>query len=683
MRKIFSKKALGFIVILLLFVLFFAYKLNLDLLEAYERNQSAIIRDRNGNIIAVLPNERGHYAVYAEEVPGHIEEILLLKEDRYFRWHIGINPWSSLRAGAYQLGIGDRKASSTISQQLAKVLLENEFERTALNKIKETAYAFALELFQSKDDILKMYSNSVYFGHQSQGIKEASRLYFNLDPEFLSRAQAIQLLSSINHPLRNNPAAPSNADHALVLAERFSLQLDGKIYYQEEVEKNMELRQRVSESFFEIKEIIAEDEFSDLTVDENITKAVREIVRRNINELSSKNVSHGAVIILRVPENEILALVGSPNPYSRIEGQQINMLGKERAIGSTIKPFIYLKAFEKGIRPYTLIDDREYKYVTLMGFPLYPKNFDYQYRGLVSVHYALSNSLNVPTVKALEYVGLEDFYRFLQEDLLIKPVQKIENYQLGIALGSFEMSLYELARIFTIFTNEGKLKDLKISASQSFPEKRLVDEKYVQLVNRILNDRKRGIEQFGFHGELNLFQDNYALKTGTSRDFRDSWIMGYTPDFLVGVWVGNADLSPTDEVSGQAGAGKIWAETMQLLFHSEYNKKTPFDFSLTEEFVREDDVFFGLPDDRIDYRLFLLTEKEGNVILSPHNNDYFLFKKDMEITLLAGSEVSWYVNEELIAVNKPVTKFSPALPGVYKIEARSAELYEEIFITVN
>ncbi len=682
MRKIFSKKTLGFVAIFFLFALFFFYQLNLNLLEAYERNQSEIIRDRNGNIIAVLPNQRGYYAVYTEEVPGHIEDTLLLKEDRYFRWHPGINPLSTLKAGAFRLGIGDRKASSTISQQLAKVLLENEFERTPFNKLKETVYALALETFQSKDDILKMYANSVYFGHQTQGVKEASNFYFNLDPEFLSTAQTVQLLSSINHPLRNNPASSLNAEHSLALAEHFSLQLDGKINQKEEVAENMKLRQRISESFFEIKDVSAVRDSCELTIDEGLTKEIRDIVRRHIEDLRPKNVSHGAVIVLNVPENEVLALVGSPNPYSRIEGQQINMLMRERAIGSTIKPFIYLKAFERGMRPYTLLDDREYKYITLLGFPLYPKNFDYQYRGLVSAHYSLSNSLNVPTVKTLEYAGLEDFYYFLEKDLLIEPVQDIENYQLGIALGSFEMSLYELARVFTIFANEGRLKDLKISSCQFFPEKKIADEEYIQLVNKILNDRKRGIEQFGFHGELNLFQDNYAVKTGTSRDFRDSWVIGYTPDFLVGVWAGNADLSPTDGVSGQAGAGKIWAETMQLLFHSEYNKKTPFDFSLIEEFVKEGDVFYGLPPDNIDYHLNVVLDQDGTMILSPHNNDRFLFKEGMEITLLADREAFWRINGELLAENKNLFKFSPPSSGIYRIEAKTDQIQEEVFITV-
>lgn len=683
MKKIFSKKSLGFLAVFLLAVSFLGCRLNLELLQIYESNQSRIIRDRKGEIVAVLPNERGYYAVYADEVPERLEELLLLKEDRCFRWHIGVNPWSTLRALGYQLGIGDRKASSTITQQLVKVLLENEFERTAPNKIKETAYALALEAFQSKDDILKMYVNSVYFGQQAQGIQEASNLYFDLDPELLSDAQILQLLSSVNRPLTDNPGEPSNAERALFLAEHFSVEPEGKICRQEEVQENIQARQRVSESFFEIKEVIGREEFSDLTIDESLNRAVREVVRRNIEILRPKNVSHAAVVVLKVPENEILALVGSPNPYSRLEGQQINMVLRPRAIGSTVKPFIYLKAFEKGMRPYTLIDDREYKYLTALGFPLYPKNFDYQYRGLVSVHYALSNSLNVPAVKTLEYAGLEDFYDFLQEDLLVEPVQEIANYQLGIALGTFETSLYELARIFTIFTNGGVLKDVKISPDQDFAGKKVADEAYIQLVNKILNDRKRGIEQFGFRSELNLFQDNYALKTGTSRDFRDSWIVGYTPDFLVGVWVGNADLSPTDEVSGQAGAGKIWAETMQLLFHSEYNKKTPLDFSLIEGFEEDGEVFYGLPGDDIDYHLSILMEDDEAIILAPHNNDRFLFKEGMEITLAADREVSWYANDVLIEKDKTLAKFSPLLPGTYKIGAEAEDASEELFIIVD
>src|SRR3989338_2381195 len=135
---------------------------------------------------------------------------------------------------------------------------------------------------------------------------------------------------------------------------------------------------------------------------------------------------------------------------------------KPRPVGSTIKPFIYLKGFEKGLRPYTLVNDREYKFPIATGFPLYPKNYDGAYRGIVPLHEALSGSLNVPTVKTLEYVSLSDFYSFLEHTLGFKPLQTWDSYQYGIALGGLEMDPLTLAHLMTTFGNQGELTPLKL-----------------------------------------------------------------------------------------------------------------------------------------------------------------------------------------------------------------------------
>ena len=414
-----------------------------------------------------------------------------------------------------------------------------------------------------------------------------------------------------------------------------------------------------------------------LTIDEEITKNIRDIVKRNIDELKIKNANNAAVVVIKLPENEILSLIGSPDPFSMEEGYKINMLSEPRAIGSTIKPFIYLNAFEKGLRPYTLVDDREYKYITAIGFPLYPKNFDYKYRGEVTLHYSLSNSLNVPAVKVLEYVGLEDFYKFLEQDLKFKPVQDLHNYQLGIALGALEMSLLDLSHYFTIFPNEGILKELKIDKNNnSASDKKIADEKYIQLINKILNDRRTGIEQFGLKSELNLFQGNYALKTGTSRDYKDSWVIGFTPDFLVGVWVGNADSSPTEEVSGQIGAGAIWSEIMNLLLNSEYNKKTPFRFNLLKDFNNEGNIEYGLEGDNYEKAKIALKENDSSIILNPHNGDNFVLENNTQIIFQAKEKVKWYINSEFFGEEEKII-FPPSKTGQYKITAQTPEGREE------
>jgi penicillin-binding protein 1C len=678
MRTIFKKLFILFSLILLFSFLIWTYFQQKFLTEIYQKQKSTVIRDRNGEIIVVLPNQKGYRNQPVQEIPKRFKELLIKKEDRYFYYHLGFNPFSIFQEGISRLGFGSRKGSSTITQQLVKILLGKEKERNFKNKILELFSAISLEIFKSKEEILRMYVNSIYFGNQVQGIKEASQFYFGVSPEFLTDGQILQLLATISSPTENNPLKSANKEIAKDLAQRLKLDSSHLVFEDlNQVKKNFE-NYSENEIAFELKPFLSKLNSNQLTIDKELTKKLREIVRRNIEELKFKNAKHAALIVIKLPENEILALIGSPNPSSLESGYQINMLEKPRPVGSTIKPFIYLKAFEKGLRPYTLVEDREYKYITALGFPLYPKNFDWKYRGEVNLHYALSNSLNVPAVKVLEYVGLENFYQFLEKDLGFKPVQDFRNYQLGIALGVLEMNLIDLAKYFTIFPNQGILKDLKIDFTQKQSEKIISRPEYIELVNKILSDRKTGIEQFGLKSDLNLFQENYALKTGTSRDFKDSWIIGFTPDFLVGVWVGNTENEPTDAISGQLGAGKIWSETMELLFNSLYNKKTPFDFSLVKEYNYKGNVEFGLEGDNFEVALFAL--KDNSLILTPHDGDRFLLEGG-QIILKAKESVDWFLNGKLSSTGKE-NVFVPQKEGIYQIMAVKGDVKEKVKIFV-
>jgi penicillin-binding protein 1C len=672
------------IIFLSFFFLIIAYNLQKKLTETYLSYNSVVLKDRYGEIITLLPNKKGYRVQYIDKIPSHFKEFLIKKEDKYFYYHFGFNPVSIFKAGISKLGIGERKGSSTITQQLVKILLGKEKERNLKNKLIELVYALSLEIFKSKEEILNMYVNSVYFGNQIQGLKESSQFYFGVSPEFLTDGQILQLLATISNPNENNPLRFENLKIATKLAKRFNLD-NSQLHFTDVKEIKENVKNYLNEeTSFEVLDYLRDKNLSNLkffqlTIDKRLTGKIRDIVKRNIAYLKFKKAYHSAAIVIKLPENEILAFIGSPNPKSFYGGYQINMLIKPRAVGSTIKPFIYLKAFEKGLRPYTLVEDREYKYVSGLGFPFYPKNFDYKYRGTVSLHYALSNSLNVPALKVLEYAGLKEFNNFLEKDLGFKPFQNLENYQLATALGVLEMSLLDLAHYFTIFPNNGILKNLKISFEEKSKEKIVVQPEYVQLINKILSDRKTSIDQFGLKSNFNLFQENYALKTGTSQKFKDSWIIGYTPDFLVGVWVGNAQNISMDAVSGQLGAGKIWSEIMELLFNSEYNKNSQFDFSSIQEFEYQGNIVYGLKDDN--FKKALLALKEDYLILNPHNGDRFL-DKESQIILKAKENVEWFVNGQFLGEGKE-NIFVPKENGVYTITAKNKNLKESINVFVS
>ncbi|MCX6736717.1 MAG: transglycosylase domain-containing protein, partial [Candidatus Parcubacteria bacterium] len=565
---------------LFLAVLITSSHLNNQLISSYQKLESSEILDRHDERIALLPNSQGYYSTFLKEPPNNFKKWLLNKEDRFFYFHLGINPISIFKNLLSNLGFNNRQASSTISQQLAKTLLHQENKRTIQNKIKEILYAFNLELYHSKDEILTMYVNTIYFGNQIQGLKEASQYYFNVDPNWLSNNQIFKLLATINSPTNRNPLTFSNTSWATYWSKKANQPWLTDEEEITDIRINTQKYIKTDSSYFELSSHIKPtNNILKLTADKQLTTDLRKILSDNLANLQLKNAHNGAIVVIKLPENEILSIIGSPNVDSGIFGRQIDMSLKPRAIGSTIKPFIYLKAFEKGARPYTLIDDKESRYITNSDFSFYPQNYDYKFRGPVSMHYALSNSLNIPAARTLEYVGVNNFSKFLKENLGFIPFQDIENYQLSMALGGLEMSLYDLSGYFTIFPKNGIWQQPILNTNTIFPKKSVASPSYIQLVNKILSDRQMAMDQFSRKSELNLNGVDYSLKTGTSIDYRDSWVIGYTPDVLVGVWVGNADNTSMDEVSGQTGAGKIWFEAMNYLLNTSYNQKNKFDFN--------------------------------------------------------------------------------------------------------
>ena len=234
-----------------------------------------------------------------------------------------------------------------------------------------------------------------------------------------------------------------------------------------------------------------------------------------------------------------------------------------------------------------------------------------------------------------------------------------------------------LATLLTIFPNEGMLKPLTLEKQAGvFPppmshiaeEKLVAKPQHIQLVTKILNDREAGVEQFGLKSNLNLQQNNYAVKTGTSRNYHDSWTVGYTPDYVVVVWLGNTENEPLEHVTGQSGAGTIWKEVMQVLQYSEHNKNTPFSFAQINDVMVDNTLSFGLPDEIINEHKNLLLYTP--LITHPHDGDIILLQDNTSITLRASEYVSWKINNDDYPKGNTVD-LTPTMVGNYIIEAKT------------
>ena len=663
-----------FPIIIFAFTIFFLNEANNELQEIYKNNESPQIFDRNNDLISIIPNDKNFYAQYIEDIPEDFKKLIIEKEDKYFYIHKGVNPVSITMDLLSKIGLTLRNGSSTITQQLAKILLKNENNRTIKNKFKELFYSISLELMNSKENILLMYINSIYFGNQIQGLETASHAYFNSNPNNLTKEEMLQLISSVNSPNQYNPKENESIEKSKIIAKKLNVNFDEEYFLKaKDAKNNLASFKKSTIVPLEIRDYTSKK--TKLSIDYKLNEVIRKSLKENIENLQTKKAKNVAAIVISIPDNEIISMIGSPDPTSDDEGYQINMLKQPRQIASTIKPFIYLKAFEKGMRPYTLIDDREYKYELGDFSSFYPKNYNYEYNGEITAHYALSNSINIGALKTLEFVTLNDFYNFFKNDLEQKTIQELETYGLGIAMGSLEMNLIDLAHIFTIFPNYGEFKNLKIdfSSGNNFAKK-IVNERYIQLINKILNDRKTAMDQFGLVSILNLPQKNYALKTGTSVDYKDSLIVGYTPDFLVAVWVGNADNSATEGLSGQQGAGLIWNNIMDIMMGSKYNKNTQFDFSHVRSLNSGKGIEWGLETDDFEKARNIL--KDDSLILNLHNNDVFLFEEGSEIKLSSKEDSRWFVDDkELFDLF-----FKPEEKGEYKITAKSKDKEETIYI---
>jgi membrane carboxypeptidase/penicillin-binding protein PbpC len=654
----------------------------------YHHLLSPTMHDRTGVPIIVKENSKGHYALPLTNTPPGFSTLLTQKEDRFFYYHLGVNPASTLRAFSALFTNGKAGGSSTLTQQLAKNLLHNESQRTIANKLLETAYAFSLELFNTKEDILLMYANTVYLGNQVQGFETASIAYFGKPLAETTSQEQIALLATLSHPSTRNPWREENTLYARALAQRLTGE---ELFFAPDATKQYSFQ---DDSSFELTTagIHCLHSSCATTIDSSVTAIIREIVQEHVTASWERNVTHGAVVVIEPTTGSLLALVGTPDPHRTAHGHQINMALAPRPIGSTVKPFIYGKGFAEGLRPYTIVEDREYKYPIATGFPLYPKNYDGQFRGQVTLHKALSNSLNVPTVKTLEYIGLTNFYAFLNNQMHFKPIQDYDSYQYGIALGGLEMDLLTLTHYFSLFPNQGTLLPLQVLADStetfnlppqsdiSAPQVVLTPA-HAGLVHTILSDRFTGVDQFGLKNNLNLPITEYGVKTGTSRDYHDSWVVGYTSDFVVGVWLGNAENTPLEQISGQGGAGAVWQAVVEYLLTTPYATNHTIPTDQLERFVIDGNEEFGLRDDVVAAHRNLL--EDGNLIMSLHQGDTFEFKTGTVIPLRARQTVTWNVNGSFFA-NAQETTFAPTTPGTYEITAQANALdqFERIMIEV-
>ena len=608
-----------------------------DLRSRTSQFETTRILDRNGNPLYEIldPNAGRRTYVPLDKISPALVAATIATEDQDFYTHPGFDPWAITRAlwNNYRTD-GEGGGASTITQQLARALLlspEERAERTYRRKAREIILAAEITRRYSKDEILELYLNEIYYGKLAYGIEAAAETYFGKTANQLTLAESSFLAGLPQSPsvydiYTNRDVTLSRQQQVLVLMYTLSQQKGCITVSNSEVpicvdqfaaldaandiknrtfnSPNIDARyphwvnfvRSQLEEQYDAQTIYRSGFIVYTTLDPILQNEAQRMVTEQVALLVDKNAHNGALVAIKPSTGEILAMVGSPDFNNSAISGQVNMADSPtRQPGSSIKPITYVAAFEKGWTPATWIWDVPTEFPDGANPPYVPRNYDDRFHGGMTVRTALSNSFNIPAVKTLEFVGVYDNPVTPEKDGMIAMAERLgitsltrPDYGLALTLGGGDVSLMEMTSAFSVFANGGeKIPPVSILKIVDFagnviyeyepPEgEQVIRREHAFLISSILSDNNARSWMFGTNSALNLsFQ--VAAKTGTSNDFRDNWTLGFTPDLVTGVWVGNADYTPMVNTTGLSGAAPIWSQFMQYAVpYLTNNNPTPF-----------------------------------------------------------------------------------------------------------
>lgn len=566
-KKRFYIRLMGIAIILFVLVMF------LDLVvfplpkEMLTRKPAHFIYSRDGQLLNCFSSSDHFWRkpVRLEEISPALIETVIAYEDKWFYYHPGVNPvsiisaaWSNIKEGKVVRG------GSTITMQIARMMEARP--RTIGSKVIEICRSFQLEWHFSKDELLEYYFNLVPYGGNIEGVGAATYFYFEKEPLTLSLSEAA-ILTAIP-PSPNNFRPDMNPETCRKRRDRVLNYLVHNNCIQKEeytnaVEEEIPLR-RFERPFYapHLSQTLQSDypENTELntTIDFNKQLLCERLAHRHYLACKSKGINNLAVVVLDNTSGELLAAVGSPDFTDVANGGQINGTISLRSPGSALKPFAYALGFDKGLlTSSTMLEDIPVSY---SGYS--PENYDEEYHGLVSVHTALVQSLNVPAVNLCAQVGLKDYYTLLRNGGISSLNRKYYEYGLPLVLGACEVSLLELSNLYSTLGRQGEYLPVTIlSESSKRASKRILSAEACYLTTNILSNL--GQPSLPSSWEFTKDVPTVAWKTGTSYGRKDAWAIGYNPDYTIGVWVGNFSAEGSPYLVGAETAAPL----MLSIFH--------------------------------------------------------------------------------------------------------------------
>lgn len=602
------------------------YSISNPFISNLEQSASTRIMDRKGQLLYTIYGKENRTIVSLNSLPKHLVDATIAIEDVDFYHHHGVSLRGIARAAkANFIDHSPIQGGSTITQQLAKNILLTP-ERTYTRKIKEVLLALLIESRYTKDQILEMYLNEVAYGGPVSGVEAASQYYFGKSASLLSVSEAALLAGLPSQPSATSPFVNAKVAQTRqrVVLDRMVAKgfLDSAEASQAKQEKLVYAPQSTAilapHAVMMVKEALV-DRFGPKLVEEGglqvtttidlaVQNMAENVVKEQIEAIEeSHNVHNGAAVVMNPQTGEVLAVVGSKDYFDPSIKGNVNVATSLRQPGSSIKPLTYAYAFEHmKMHPGTTVDDSPIVYQIPGSKPYAPANYDGTFKGKMTIRQALAQSRNIPPVKLLKEIGVENLINEGQK-MGITTWNDSNRYGLSLTLGAGEVKLLDLATAYgslatmgvrhdpvliqKITTADGKVvvdrEDKETAWSGILPSahaaepsaitkgSRVLSQTSAYYITSILSDNQARLPAFGNFSKLFVPGKTIAVKTGTTNDFRDNWTMGYTPDYVVGVWVGNTDNTPMNSnlASGITGAAPIWHDIMEHLIKDVPNRE--------------------------------------------------------------------------------------------------------------
>lgn len=543
-----------------------------DEVNAAYHSSDAVLLDRHGDVIHELRVDQHarklQWTRLADISPALVKAVIR-SEDKRFNVHHGVD-WTALSsAAAGSIFSGRPRGASTITMQLASLIDEKvksrRGRRTIGEKWDQIRAAQSIEETWTKDQVLEAYLNLVSYRGELQGIAAASRGIFDKAPGGLDDAESTILAALIRSP---NASPEKVGERAEQLAASLGNSLSaGTIRHLavDRLSKTYDLRKSIALAPHVAKMLLRKNiRIAKTTLDATIQRFVREALTQAVSALAEQNVQDGAVLVVDNKTGDVLAYVG--NVGSGSSAAYVDGVQAKRQAGSTLKPFLYGLAIEKKIvTAASLIEDSPLDLQTGRGV-YRPENYDKNFHGFVPVRTALASSLNIPAVRTLNLVGVNEFAVKLRQ-FGFSGLRDSEYYGPSLALGSADITLYELVNAYRTLANDGVWSRLRISPGDSkHLHRRALSREAAFIISSILSDREARSATFSLESPLST-RFWTAVKTGTSKDMRDNWCVGFSDRYTVGVWVGNFSGTAMWNVSGVSGAAPVWLEIMNFLHH--------------------------------------------------------------------------------------------------------------------